>query len=373
MLHLDIPTREQIDVLFRTRVDACVSIYLPTTQLSQHTDASRIQLGNLLKSAMQQLDDAGIERKRRLPIEENIEELIADYEFWRFQANSLAILATTDHIWTFRLATSLQSQVEVSGRFHLSPLVRAVTFPHAALVLALSENQVRLIEFFAEGAPVEVQVAEMPTDAASSAGLDTINDRSPSGRITGSEGKKVRLVQFARKVDAALRPVLSGIKLPLFLASAEPLASIFRTVCNSVELAAEGVAGNAERSTALELAAAARPLLDHLYARQLEELRSQFSSRLQIGRATSDLADAGRAAALGAIDTLLIDIDATVRGTYDETTGAITLSDASSKDTYGVFDAIAMCALASGARVLGVRAQDLPEGQHLAAILRFSL
>lgn len=373
MLHLDIPTHEQIQILFQTRADACVSIYLPTTHLSQHTDVSRIELGNLLKAGMQQLDDAGIERKRRLPIQENIEELIDDYEFWRFQANGLAILATPEHIWTFRLPTTLQSQVEVSGRFHLKPLLRAVTFPQAALILALSEDQVRLVEFFAEGAPIEVQVADMPTDAASSAGLATINDRSPSGRITGSEGKKVRLAQFARKVDAALRPVLSGSKLPIFLASAEPLASIFRTVCNSVELASEGIAGNAERSTALELASAARPLLDNLYALQLEELRSKFNSRLQLRRATSDLSEAGRAAALGAIDTLLVDIDATDRGTYDESTGAIVLSDAPSKDTYGVVDAIAMNALASGAKVLGVRAQDLPDGQHLAAILRYAL
>jgi len=373
MLHLDIPTHEQVQVLFRTRVDGCVSIYLPTTPLTQHVNASRIELGNLLKAALQQLDDAGIERKRRLAVQEHVEALVDDDEFWRFQATSLAILATPEHIWTFRLPTTLQPQVEVSGRFHLKPLLRAITFPQSGLVLALSENQVRLVEFFAEGAPVEVHVPGMPTDAASSAGLATINDRSPSGRITGSEGKKVRLAQFARKVDAALRPVVVATKLPVFLASAEPLSSIFRTISSSVELADEGIPGNAESSTALELATAARPLLDNLHARQLEELRSQFNTRLQERRATGDLSDAARAAALGAIDTLLIDIDAAVQGTFDESTGGITLSDTPSKDTYGVVDAIAMRALASGARVLGVRAEDLPGRQSLAAILRYAL
>ena len=51
MLHIDLPTTEQFRALSRARADACVSIYLETTSLSQHTDAARIELGNLLKKA----------------------------------------------------------------------------------------------------------------------------------------------------------------------------------------------------------------------------------------------------------------------------------------------------------------------------------
>ena len=38
------------------------------------------------------------------------------------------------------------SLVEVSDRFHLKPLLRSVTFPQAALVLALAQGSVRVIE-----------------------------------------------------------------------------------------------------------------------------------------------------------------------------------------------------------------------------------
>ena len=283
------------------------------------------------------------------------------------------MLATPEQVRTFRLANALLPQAEVSERFHLKPLLRAITFPHAALVLALSENATRLIEVFAEGPPVEVRVPDLPRDAASAAGRASINDRSPSGRIHGSEGKKVRLTQFARKVDAALRPMLAGLHIPLFVAGVDPLASIFRAVCSSVDLAADQIAGNADRTTDAELAAAARPLLDRLYARRLEDVRAVFEARRQEGRATTDLSDAARAAAFGAIDTLLVDIDATVPGTFDEATGRITLADAASKDSYGVVDAIAARALATGARVLAVRTADIPGGQHLAAVLRYAV
>lgn len=49
----------------------------------------------------------------------------------------------------------------------------------------------------------------MPADAASAVGKSSINDRSPSGRLVGSEGKRVRIRQYARLVDDALMPTTS--------------------------------------------------------------------------------------------------------------------------------------------------------------------
>jgi hypothetical protein len=371
MLHLDIPTSAQFRRLSEARADACVSIYLPTTPLSQEADAARIELGNLLKVAVTQLEDAAFDKRRLATLREHIEDLIDDDEFWRVQANSLAILATPDQIRTFRLANALPTLVEVSGRFHLKPLLRAITFPHAAIVLALSENGARLLEVSAAGPPVELRVADLPRDAASAAGRASINDRSPSGRIHGSEGKKVRLTQYARKVDAALGPVLAGRSIPLILAAAEPLASIFHAVSSSAELVATTIAGNPDRTSDADLASAARLVLDQVYAHDLEAFRALYETRAAERRTTTDLSDAARAAAYGAVEALLVDIDEVVPGTFDEATGVITLAETASKDSYGVVDAIAARALATGATVLAVRKGDIPGAAHLAAILRY--
>jgi hypothetical protein len=44
MLYLDIPTLDQFKALAQIRADACVSLYVPTTPLSQDAQASRIEL-----------------------------------------------------------------------------------------------------------------------------------------------------------------------------------------------------------------------------------------------------------------------------------------------------------------------------------------
>jgi hypothetical protein len=371
MLHIDLPTMEQFRVLARTRADACVSLYLPTTTLSQHSDASRIELGNLLKEAIRQLEPAGLARGRVAALEGPVLDLIDDDEFWRFQANSLAVLATPDHIDTFRLPNNLTVQVEVSDRFHLKPLLRALTFPHTAFVLALAEGAVRLIEVLPSGPPVEVKVPGLPKDAASAAGKSSLGDRSPSGRIVGSEGHKVRLTQYARKVDAALRPVLAGRHTPLILAAAEPLASLYRLVNSNVDLFPRTIEGNPDRTTDADLATAARLWLDQLYGEEIAAFGQLFAARAYQRRTTTDIAVAARAATFGAIDSLLVDIDEVVVGTVDEDSGAVSFADRPGWDSYGVVDEIAGRALATGAKVLGVRKADIPGGASLAAILRY--
>jgi hypothetical protein len=375
-MHVDIPSLAEFRALAETRADLCVSLYLPTSPLPQEATASRILLGNLTEQALSQAADEPVGRGRMDALREALAGLREDDQFWRYQANSLAVLATPDILRTYRLPSRLTEAVELADRFYLKPLLRAITFPHEAFVLALSENTVRLVEVFAELAPETVSVADLPTSAADAVRRASINERSPRGRLQGSEGQKVLLTQYARQVDGALRPVLAGREVPVILASVEPLSSIFRMVTTLHRLAPDTIQGSPDRLTDAELATAARPIMDDLYARELADLRDRFELRRSQGRATRDVAEAARAATFGAVETLLVDIDAFVPGTVDETDGRITLGDERPAEAYGVVDEIARRALLSGARVLGVRAADLPAepgAGPLAATLRYPL
>ncbi|TFC51601.1 MULTISPECIES: hypothetical protein [unclassified Cryobacterium] len=376
MLHTDIPTRDDVDTLATVRKHPCVSIYLSTSPLPQESEKARMELKNRLTEAVQQLRDAGTDKGPIEELQETLDDLIQDSDFWRSLSYSLAIFATPDSVRTFRLPNRLGGALEVSDRFYLKPLLRAVTFPQAAFVLALAQNSVRLLEISAESPVYAVSVPGLPSDVADAVGLPSINGRTQDshimgGRIQGAEGQKVRMRQYARAIDRALRPVLSGVDLPLTLAAAEPLAGIYRSVNSYPNLTEAIIPGNPEETPDEELGRAARGILDELYAAELDGLKDRMARRAAHGRAVTDLSDVARAATYGAVDTLFVDIDQSVPGLVDEETGAVTLSAEDDAITYGVVDEILRRALLSGAEIFAVRADDMPGGGAVAAGVRF--
>lgn len=373
MLYVDLPSRSDVAALAGTRSDGCVSIYLETTPLTQHVEASRIELGNLLREAQRQLEEAGFDKRSLAALLDQLSVLQDDAEFWRFQANSLAIFATPDSIRAYRLANKLVSMVQVSDRFHLKPLFRAITFPHSAYVLALSEAAARLVEVHADLPPEIVEVPGMPSDAASSVGRAKFDPPTVNWRIQGSDEQDVRYRQYARQVDAALRPVLAGGETPLVLAATGKLAQIFPKMSTYAHLLPEVINENPERLSEGELATRARPLLDKAYAAEIAEIRALYDRRAGDRRTTTDISDAARAATYGAIQILLVDIDAVVPGFVDDETGAVTFTEENDAKSYGVVDEIMARAFGNGARILAVRRDDIPGGRELAAILRYPL
>ncbi|WP_337262267.1 MULTISPECIES: baeRF11 domain-containing protein [unclassified Serratia (in: enterobacteria)] len=367
MLYVDIPSSEEFSRLSDVRSDACISIYLETSPLRQQLEASKIQLGNFITKALLQVAEKGLDKRRLVLLEEELLSVLEDPDFWDLHARSLVILATPDSILTYRLANELPNQLEVGERFYLKPLLRALTFPHSAYILALSENQARLIEFFADVPALEVTVPNMPSRKRDAMGDAALNDHHH-----GAVHHKVRLAQYTRQIDQALRPIFANHDYPLILVSTEPLASIYRSTNSLPNLTNETLSSNVEHLGVSELVTQVRPLLENYYQAQLNALKARFETRAGERRVTQELSDAARAATFGAIDTLLINIDSSVNGSIDDE-GLITFSGSDDEISYGVIDEIAKRALATGAKVLAVRSKDLPHGADLNAILRYPL
>ena len=163
----------------------------------------------------------------------------------------------------------------------------------------------------------------------------------------------------------------SGLDVPLILAATEPLDSIYRSVSTYPHLVATSIPGNPDSSSDAELAESARRVLDDLYATELRAIQETYAQRLAQRRASADIADIGRAATYGLVDTVLVDIDQSVPGYIDEN-GAVTFDDTDDAVNYGVVDEIARRVWLNGGRVLAVRPDDIPGKSSVAAILRYA-
>jgi Bacterial archaeo-eukaryotic release factor family 11 len=153
------------------------------------------------------------------------------------QSHSLAVFAGAGGLRSFRLPNRLTAAMQVADRFYVKPLLRAVTFPQTAFVLALAEGSVRLLEVTPDLPTFAVTVPDLPKDAAAAAGKASITDRSPARRLQGTEGRKTLVRSYARAVDRALRPMFNAGDVPLVLAAAQPIEAIFRSVNSYPHLA----------------------------------------------------------------------------------------------------------------------------------------
>ena len=391
MLHIDIPTLAEFKALAQIKGETCVSLYLPTSPLADNIRANRIAFKDLAREALAQLREAGADKRKIAVFEERFDHLaglehdVQDEDkirklqrakpdpfdtFWRNQANGLAVLSTSGLMRMFRLPNPPKTLAEVADRFHLTPLIRAMTSPHDIFVLALAEESVRLIRAFANFPPVRLQIPDLPRNAEEATRRPSFHVRAPRRRLQNLEGEKVLLHKYVRKVEQAVHGVLAGLSTPLVIAAEEPLASMFRSLNTYPRLADEMIEGNPDLTTDAELEDAAIPILDRLYSRELKSVITRYDE-LKPRRATTDVSYAAHAATAGAIDQLLVDLDAVVPGLVSDIDGSVIYSASDDAETYSVVDEVARRALYTGARVLGAKREELPDRAPLAAILRY--
>jgi Bacterial archaeo-eukaryotic release factor family 11 len=391
MLHIDIPTLAEFKALAQIKGETCVSLYLPTSPLVDNIRANRIAFKDLAREALAQLREAGADKRKIAVFKERFDHLAGlDHDvqdedkirklqrakpdsfdtFWHYQAHGLAVLSTPGLMRMFRLPNSPKPLAEVADRFHLTPLIRAMTSPHDIFVLALAEESVRLIRAFANFPPVRLQIPDLPRNAEEATRRPSFHVRAPRRRLQNLEGEKVLLHKYVRKVEQAVHGVLAGLSTPLVLAAEEPLASMFRSLNTYPRLADEMIEGNPDLTTDAELEDAAIPILDRFYSRELKAVITRYDE-LKPRRATTDVSYAAHAATAGAIDQLLVDLDAVVPGLVSDIDGSVIYSASDDAETYSVVDEVARRALYTGARVLGAKREELPDRAPLAAILRY--
>jgi hypothetical protein len=349
----------------------CVSIFLPTTPLTQDAQSDRIVLKNLTKEAMEQAE--AIADKRQIQAMTGyLEELQEDDEFWKFQANGLAILVTPESIKTYRLAYPVEQATEVSDRFYLKPLMSALQ-PMSAYVLAISQKSVTLYEFTAAQQLESLDVADLPADFSEVTKRTLQRDRAPSGKLQGDEGAEILQRQFLRAVEKAVRPVVSGSNMPLILATTQEFQAMYRSLNSYDMLADKGVDGSVEGLPEEEIRQAILEIVKQLRQEHIQQWVELYYQRQSESRAIADLATIAKLAIRGQVSHLLVNADTVQYGTLSDM-GEITTSKTRSAETYDVVDEIVVRVIENGGEVLGVRkTEKAPEElMPMAAVLRWA-
>ena len=313
---MDIVTVDTFDRLINEQLPSAVSIYLPTHRSGPGIQQDPIRLRNLLQDAREQLLACGMRGSEADALLEPIAGLIDDAEFWQHQEDGLALFAAPGQFELFRLPVRFPEFVQVADRFHLKPLLPVLSRGERFYVLALSQQQVRLLwgtryrvgNVDLSGIPESMAEALWFEDRERQVQFRQTGTRGP-GRLTatfhgqgmGKDVSSKRLERFFRTVDKGVVGLVEK-ETPLVLAGVDYLLAIYRRVSSHPLILDDGIAGNADDLDAETLHRRAWKIAEPFFRKERDAAVAAFAAGSRPVEATIEgilpAASAGRVATL---------------------------------------------------------------------------
>jgi len=383
---MDLVTQSDLRQLCAAENSWCVSIFLPTHRTGIQQQQDPIRLKNLLREAEQQLLAAELRKPAASALLEPVAALLAEHDFWQHQSDGLAVFATSGQFRCYRVPLPLEESVLVARRFQLKPLLPLLTGDGHFYILALSQNEVRLLGGTRHVVD-EIDLAQLPENLRAAVGQGDYErqlqfhtragDRGGQraamfhGHGPGDEDAKELLTKYFRQIDEAVCGWLKDDLSPLVLAGVDYYFPLYRGISRHRQLAEGGVPGNPEVLRPEELHARAWPLVEPLFQHGRRAALARFQQLAGTGRASTRVEEILPAARQGRVEVAFVATDRQQWGTFDPQTLEIQRHPAAHAHNEDLTDRAAIEASLKGSVVYALPARDLPEGAALAACFRF--
>ncbi len=377
--------------LAETKSPACVSIYLPAHRAGNEKQQDPIRLKNLVAEAERRLEAQEMRTPDIQALLAPAAELAPQHNFWQQPADGLALFLAPDFFRVYHLPFEVQELMMVGGRFHLKPMLPLLRPDGQFYVLALSQNQVRMLqgsrytvaEVDLSGVPQSLsevldgetkeEHAQFHTSTANPGGRGGERPAIFFGHGGGEEDGKTDILRFFHQVDAGVREWLGPRQAPLVLAGVDYLLPLYREANSYPHLVEDGITGNPEELRPEELHAGAweivRPMIVRVREQAVERLQQFLGSGSKL--ATISLAETVPAAAYSRVDTLFVDLGQQRWGRFDPDTGEMVVHDAPEDGDEDLLDLAAVQTYLNGGAVYAATQETMPVESALAAILRY--
>jgi hypothetical protein len=388
--------KELVDLMGRPRQKA-VTIYMPTHPVREK-EQDPIRLKNLIGEAERGMIAAGARRPEAEGVLEPARRMVDDALFWRHRGRGLAVFASQDYFTYYRTPQEPREAVTVGESFQLAPMLPLLFNNGRYYVLALSEQEVRLLECSRDGCR-EATPKDMPHGMAQAVDLDTpeqLNQYHTTGagrarrsvaeagsrsHVGGGEQifhgnaavkdlEKKYILEFCHQVSAKVEEVLEQNNNPLILASDEPISSIYRQARPYRNLLPQGIPGNPDGVSDRELHQKSWEVVREVFERDMRRALENYHLAASRGLAAAGIRHVLPPVYDGRAAVLFLARGEQYSGVYDP--GTRTIKTGTDKAGAGnLLDLAAMTALRDGADVYVLEEDEMPDKSIIAAEFRY--
>ena len=381
---MNILTRAELKILVEKQSGRCdsVSIFMPTYKTGPEIKQNPARLKNLLVKAEEQLEailPRAVEARRFLS---PIEKLQSDTLFWQHPGNGLAIFLSQDVLRYYFLPLSFEESVVVSHRFQIKPLLPLFSGDGTFYVLALSQNEVKLLRCTHYGVKgidlagiIPGSLAEAIRPEGTGRNLQYHSGAPGKGKESvvfhGQGPEKVdenNITRYFQQINKGLCQSLTGENAPLVLAGVNYLHPIYKKVNKYPHLFDKGIDGNPEGLSLDELHRRAWDLVQPYFARTKAEALNEYRTLVGTGHTSSNIEEIVPNAYRGGVKLLFVAPGIRKWGTFDPDSITVKLHEKAESCDEDLMDFAAAYTLIHRGMVYIVKPEDIPDGLPIAAV-----
>jgi hypothetical protein len=365
-----------------------VSIIMPTHHKGGVDQQDLIRFKNLLRSAEEKMVQKGLRMPDARAILKPVEPLLTDSLFWRQQGDGLAIFLLKNRLMYYRLPLVLEEMVEVGKRFYIRPLIPLLSKCGLFYVLAVSQNENRLLQCSPSGS-VRVSPTGIPGNMAEAlrsqvstesesrvpAKTATVNATASAGIQSEASGRvninKEQILPYLEQVNRGVAGILKFEQSPLVLAGLDFLHPLYQKVNTYPHLLQQGISGNPEGNSDTVLRDLAWPLVNGQFEKEQIAALAEYRQAAGTGKTAEQAGDVVTASVEGRTRFLFIAEGMQYRGSAPAAIVPTPKLPDSGTGNEDLIDLAVYNTLKHGGTVFVIKPQDMPVKAALLALLRY--
>lgn len=383
---MNLPTKKDLKSLIEEQNGLRISIYMPAERAGREVRKNPIMFKNLVVEAENQLKSSGLNSQEIQKWLKPAEELLQDRFFWQHQSDGLALFLSSEKLLHYRVPYKFEKLIVVNQRFHIKPLLPLFSGDGRFYVLALSQNQVRLLQGTRYSVS-DVDLEGVPQSLAEALQYDNrekqqqFHTETPHLRgkraamFHGHGGKpeeaKENILRYFQILDKGLQEYLKEEKAPLVLAGVEYLQPLYKEANTYPNLVDKGVKGNPEELDDRTLHKKAWTVVQPLFQEEQRDAMRRYEELVTKEKASPDLKTIIPAAYHGRVAILFIGVGVQLWGYFNAQANKIRIEKKATSENEDLLDLAAVQTLLNGGTVYAMEPESLPDKTPVAAIFRY--
>lgn len=386
--------KELFEQLAQSSDTPSISLYLPLETEADKHDKNRIRLKNHLTAAAERLQEAyDLSAAEVTEMLQPAEQMIANARFSTDLEldEGMAIFLSPEVTEIHTLPISFTEQLIITNHFYLTPLLPLLMNNGRYYILALSQNEIRLLQASAHTIEQVTLDDDIPTSLSEAlkwedpeAQSQWHTNVSPHARhsrqavfhghgVTNQETQKEEIREYFRRVAAGIDALLKEEKAPLVLAGVNYLLPIYREVSHYPHLLENGVPGNPEQLAAQTLQEQTWAIVAPHFEEAHQAAATRFANAAGSDMVTDELEKVIVAAHYGQVESLFLNKESQYWGVFDATQGTVQRGSSADHEPQELLERTAVQTYLHGGTVYVLPGTQMPSEANAAALLRAPL